>query len=130
MGAAAIARIAEEGGRRRRSCKGPIITDIGPQSSGNGLGLRQHRDGGVVDMEPLRGKDMRFDQMNERLQCRNASADLVGERREAKIDTFERIAIALTVQWLVRAELLEQHHGKKAWAEHAARGDMKGCGWL
>src|SRR3546814_19921878 len=46
------------------------------------------------------------------------------------LDAFVRIAIALTVQRLVLAELLEQDHRKQARAEHAARGRVARRGRL
>src|SRR3546814_11925277 len=46
------------------------------------------------------------------------------------LDAFVRIAIALTVQRLVLAELLEQDHRQQARAEHAARGRVERRGRL
>src|SRR3546814_8635535 len=73
---------------------------------------------------------MRLDQKVERPQGGGTRADLVGERGQAELDAFVRIAIALTVQRLVLAELLEQDHRKQARAEHAARGRVERRGRL
>src|SRR3546814_14694420 len=73
---------------------------------------------------------MRLDQKVERPQGGGTRADLVGERGQAELDAFVRIAIALTVQRLVLAELLEQDHRKQARAEHAARGRVDRRGRL
>lgn len=44
----------------------------------------------------------------QRLQRRGAGPDLVGERREAKVDALAGIALALPVQRLMLTELLKQ----------------------
>jgi hypothetical protein len=71
------------------------------------------------------GEHMRLDQEVEWAQRGGAGADLVGERRQAQGDAFARVAVALAVQGLVLAELLEQHHREQAGPEHAARGDVE-----
>src|SRR3546814_19775672 len=73
---------------------------------------------------------MRLDQKVERPQGGGTRADLVGERGQAELVAFVRIAIALTVQRLVLAELLEQDHRKQDRAEHAARGRVERRGRL
>jgi hypothetical protein len=47
------------------------------------------------------------DQRKERLQYRCACADLVGRCRQAEIDALPPVALALPVQRLMLAELLE-----------------------
>ena len=61
----------------------------------------------------------------QRPQRRGAGAHLVGERRQAQVDPFAGVALALPVQRLMLAELLEQDHRKKARAGEAARRDME-----
>jgi hypothetical protein len=47
------------------------------------------------------------DQRKERLQYRCAGADLVGQCRQVEIDALPPVALALPVQRLMLAELLE-----------------------
>jgi hypothetical protein len=53
------------------------------------------------------------------------AAHLVGQRRQAQVDAFARVALALPVQRLMLAELLEQDHRQKARSGKAARRDME-----
>ena len=53
---------------------------------------------------------MGLDQGVERQQNHSAGADLIGQRRDAEIDALSGIALALAIQRLVLAELLEQDH--------------------
>ena len=66
-----------------------------------------------------------LDQSVQRAQRRRASADLVGERRQAQIDPFSRVALALPVQRLMLAELLEQDHRQQVRPGEAARRHME-----
>ena len=76
-------------------------------------------------MQPLGRQDMALDQRMKRLQDRRAGADLVGQRRHAQIDAFAPIALALAVQRLMLAELLEQDHGQQVRSGKAARRHME-----
>ena len=89
------------------------------------LALGQDRHRGVVAMQPLGGQNMGLDQRMQRLQRRRAGADLVGQRREAEIDAFAPIALALPVQRLMLAELLEQDHRQQVRPGEAARRHME-----
>src|SRR5262249_57984715 len=60
------------------------------------------------------------DKRKERLQCRCAGADLVGQCRQAEIDALPPVALALPVQRLMLAELLEQDHSQQVGAGKAA----------
>ena len=68
---------------------------------------------------------MALDQRVQRSQRRGAGADLIGERRQAEVDAFAGVALALPVQRLMLAELLEQDHRQQTRAGEAARGDME-----
>src|ERR1700719_1653640 len=68
---------------------------------------------------------MGFDQCVQRTERRGAGPHLVGQRRQAQVDALARIALALTVQRLMLAELLEQDHRKKARAGEAAWRDVE-----
>ena len=72
-------------------------------------------------MQPLGGQDMPLDQRMQRLQGRRAGADLVRQRRHAQIDALPPVALALAVQRLMLAELLEQDHRQQIRAGKAAR---------
>jgi hypothetical protein len=50
----------------------------------------QDRHIGVVAMQPLGGQNMTLDQCMMRPQGRRTRADLIGQRREARIDAFRR----------------------------------------
>jgi len=74
----------------------------------------------------LGGEDMRLDALQQRPQRHAARADLIGQRRQADLDAFARIALRLAVQRLVLAVFLEQHHREQAGAEPAARRRVEG----
>jgi hypothetical protein len=59
------------------------------------------------------------------LERRDAGPDLVGQRRQAQVNPFARIAFALPVQRLMLAEFLKQDHRQEARAGEAARRDME-----
>ena len=68
---------------------------------------------------------MRLDQRVKRLQRRRTGADLVGQRRDGEFDAFAGIALALPVERLMLAELLEQDHGQKVGPGKTARRRME-----
>ncbi len=115
----------EQGCWRGRPAERSIISDVGPDAPGIGLYLGQHRHGGVVAVEPFRGKDVCFDEQIKRLECGRTGADLISERRQADIDTFMGITVALAVERLMLSELLKQDHRQQTGAEQPARGDVK-----
>lgn len=78
-------------------------------------------------MQPFCGKHMRLNQRMQRLQRRGTSPDLVGQCRQAEVDALAGIALALPVQRLMLAELLEQDHCQEVWSGKAARRHMEGC---
>ena len=52
--------------------------------------------------------------------------DIIGERRDAEADAFGGIGLALTVERLMQAELVEQDHGQQVGAGASARDRMEG----
>ena len=64
------------------------------------------------------------------LQCDRTGANLIGQRREADLDTFLCITLRLPVEWLMLAELLKQHHRQEVRACPTARRGMEGRGRL
>ena len=61
----------------------------------------------------------------ERGQNGRAGADMVGHRRQVEIDPFAGVALALAVERLVGAVLLEQDHRQQAGADPPARDDVE-----
>ena len=110
----AVARVEEQRRRRRAAGERPVVADIGPEPAGDGLALGQHRHRRVVAVQPLGGEHMRLDQLVQRRQRGGAGADLIGQRREAELDALAGVALALPVERLVLAELLEQDHRQQA----------------
>jgi hypothetical protein len=64
------------------------------------LALGQDRHGGVIAVQPLGGQNVAFDQSINRLQGYRTGTDLIGQRRQAQIDAFPPVALALPVQGL------------------------------
>jgi hypothetical protein len=81
-------------------------------------------------VQPFGRKHVSFDQRMKRTQRRGASAHLVGERRQTQLDALAGVALALPVQRLMLAELLEQDHRQKRRPGEAARRDMERRGRL
>ena len=98
---------------------------IDPRPPGGALALGQHRYRGVVAMQAFRRHDMGLDQVVQRLQRHRARAHLVGQGRQAEIDAFARVTVALAVQRLMRAVLLEQDHRQQVLAGPAPRRRME-----
>lgn len=125
MHALAVARVVED---RRRRC-GPaergVVAHIGPQSADIGLALGQDRDGRIIAVQALGGKDMGLDALDQRRQDRGHPAHLVGECRQAQRHALAGIALGLAVKRLVLSELLEDDHGQQLGASPAARQDVE-----
>ncbi|TDP45668.1 hypothetical protein DES42_105375 [Zavarzinia compransoris] len=68
----------------------------------------QHRHRCVVAVQPLGGQCVGLDTRKEWRQGEGASADLIGQGREAERHAFPGVALGLAVQRLMLAELLEQ----------------------
>ena len=70
-----IARGVVKSGWRGAPTERPIITDIGPDVTGDRLAFCQDRHRGVVAVKPLGGFDMRLDQGVERREGGRRGAD-------------------------------------------------------
>ena len=125
MFAAPVTRVIEHRRRRSGAAEGRIVADIDPTAPGVGLALGQHGNRSVVPMQPLGGQHMRLDETPQRIERRADGADGVGHGRQGDRHAFERIALGLTVQRLMLAELLEGDHRQQARPRPAARDDMK-----
>ena len=68
---------------------------------------------------------MGLDETPQRVERRADRADRVGHGRQRDRHAFERIALGLTVQRLMLAELFESDHRQKARPRPAARNDME-----
>lgn len=78
-------------------------------------------------MQALGSEHMRLDQCVQRLQYRCASTDQVGQRRETEIDAFAPVSLALPVEGLMLAELVEQDHGQQIGPGKTAWRHVEGC---
>src|SRR5262245_18878017 len=63
----------------------------------------------------------------ERGEHGSSGTDVIGHGGEVKIDAFAGIALALAVERLVGAVLLEQDHRQQAGPDPPAGDDVKGC---
>jgi hypothetical protein len=126
MLAAAVARIIEHRRRRRRSREWSIVAHIRPTSADVGLTFGQHRHRGVIGVQPLAGKDMGFDPLENRLHHGAGRAHLIGQGRETQGHTLPGVALGLTVERLMLSELLEQNHREQVGAGPATGNDMEG----
>ena len=125
MNARPVPRVAEQRRRRIRSAERPVVAHIDPGPPGGALAPGQHRHRGVVAMQTIRRHDMGRDQIVQGLQRHRARADLVGQGRQAQIDAFARVAVALPIQRLMLAVLLEQDRRQQVGARPAPRRRMK-----
>lgn len=116
-----------EGGGWRLSTKGFVIPDIGLDAARIGFCFRQDRHGRVITMQSLGGQDMRLDQRVDGLEGHGTSTDLVGQRRQAEIDPLSGVALALPIERLMLAELLEQDHRQQVGSGKASWRHMEGC---
>src|SRR5262249_53949743 len=103
----AITRGVIQRRRWRATVKGPVVTHIGPDVACARFTLGQDRPRRVIAAHPLGSEDMALDQRRQGLKARRAGPNLVGQRRHAKIDPFPPVSLALPVQRLMLAELLE-----------------------
>jgi hypothetical protein len=81
-------------------------------------------------MQSRCGEDMRLDTLKDRGQHRAASANLVGQRRQAERHAFFGIAFSLSIKWLMLSELLEHQHRQQAGTSPTAGNHMERRGRL
>ena len=93
-----VPRVAEQCRRRVRTAERRVVADVDPGPRGSGLALGQHRHRRVIAVQTLRRQHMRRDPVVQRPQRHRAGAHLVGQGRQAEIDTFARVAIPLAVE--------------------------------
>lgn len=98
MGPGAIGRVVEHGRRRGTAAEGAVVADIGPYAPGRRFSLREHRDRRVVTVQPLGGKDVSFQAPEQRHEHVGRRANVIRQRRQAEVDPFAGIALALSVQ--------------------------------
>ena len=114
MLAFAVAGIVEHRRRRRGSAERPIITDIDPTSPGVGLAFGQHWHRRVIAVQAFRRHNMRLKASQHRIEHRAARSHGVSHGRQADRHAFQSVALGLTVQRLMLAELFEQDHCQQA----------------
>ena len=132
MYAATVAGVVERRRGRVWPGKRPVVAHIGPEPAGDGLAFGQHGDGGAVAAQPLGGEHVLRDQSVERRWRCRGGADTIGpvgsaditpwdrakpDGGDIKIDAFLGMALALAVERLVLAVLLEQDHRQEAGAD-------------
>ncbi len=108
-----IARVIEHCRRRRGAAERAIVAHINPTSTGVGLALGQDWHGGVIAVQSVGCKDMRFKALEDRVQHRAAGPHLVGQGRQAERHAFLGVAFGLAVERLMLPELLEQDQCQK-----------------
>lgn len=96
---AAIKMGIEQGRRRIAAAKRPVIADIGPDPADHGLHFRQHRDLGVVGMDPLRAHHVDPDRVNQRRERHHAGADPVRQRRDIDLSPASLLHELLPWEW-------------------------------
>ena len=126
MLALAVAVVIEHHRRRRCPTERPVIADVDPTSSRIGLAFGQNRHGGVVAMQAFGRHDMRFDPPQNWIEGRAARSHGVGYGREADRNAFQGIALGLSVQGLMLAELLKQDHRQQVGAGPSPRDHVEG----
>ncbi len=77
-------------------------------------------------MDALASEDVRFDEIDQAAQQDGAVADIVGKRRHADVHAFGGIGLALTVERLMQAELIEQDHRQQVGASRCTRNGVEG----
>ena len=70
---------------------------------------------------------MAFDEIVKWAKGMGAGADLVGQRRQAEIDTLAGVFVGLAVQRLMLTELLEQDHRQEIGPEESPRRRVERC---
>jgi hypothetical protein len=123
---AAIPRVMEDRRRRILSPERPVVAHMDPDPSRSGLALGENRDRRVVAVHALAGEDVRADEVIEGAKEHRTAADLIGQRRDAQINTLAGIALRLPVQGLMLPVLLEQHLREQARADKAPRQHVEG----
>ena len=103
-----------------------IIAHIDPQPPLARLMPGEHRHRRFIAVNPLGPEHVSADEFIHRLHQLRATADLIGQRRQAQVDAFAPITLALAIERLMLAIFLEQDHGQQARAGKAARQHMEG----
>ena len=86
--AAPVGEVKISNGRRITSAEWQVVAHIGPQSPGARLALGEHRHGGVISVQACGRKDMRADELCQRLKCGGARPDPVGHRGDFEGDAL------------------------------------------
>src|SRR5579872_4526057 len=117
----------EDRGWRTPPAEWSVVANIDPRPAGHRLASGKDRYGRVVAVHPVTSEHMRSDEVIERPQERDTAADLVGQGRQAEINTLPPIALGLAIERLVLAKLLEQYHRQQARSGEAAGQHMEWC---
>src|SRR5205823_6356135 len=85
----------------------------------------EHRHRRLVAMDTAAAEHVSADEVVHRLHQLRAAAHLIGERRQAQVDAFAPITLALAIERLMLAILLKQDHSQQARAGKAAGQHME-----
>jgi hypothetical protein len=126
MLAIAVGTVEVCGGRRCSAAERPVVAHIDPQapSLGSAQTRCQHRNGRVVTVDLLRGKDMTPDCRHDRIQQPGRLSNPIAQRRAIEFKPRSRIDLALTIQRqmvaIFRHQQMRQHGrcGTAAWRRH------------
>src|SRR4051794_3133041 len=124
--ALAVGGIEERDRRRVGPGERPVVPDVAPHVPGPGPPLRQHRDRGVVAVQPLGREHVRPDRQHQRRQAGGRGAHPVGEGADVDLDPFPGVGRALPGQRQVLAVLRRQHQGEQAGARPPAGDRVRG----
>ncbi len=97
MPGSSIARGVEQRRRRAVFAERAVVADIDSDTAGVGLALGEDRNRSVVAVQANGSQDVSFDQRVQRGPGGGAGPDMIGQRREAEVDPFARVAFALAV---------------------------------
>lgn len=77
-------------------------------------------------VDALAGEDVRLDEIDQAAQQDGAVPDIVGKRRHADAHAFGGIGLALAVERLMQAKLVEQDHRQQVGASGCTRNGVEG----
>jgi Recombinase zinc beta ribbon domain/Recombinase len=126
MLATAIRGIEERDRWRIGPAERPVIPDVAPHVPDPGPLLGQHRDRGVIAVQPLGGEDVGPDRQHQRHQAGGRRTHPVGEGADIDLHPFPGVDRALAVQRQVLAVLRGQHQGEQVGAGPAAGDRVRG----
>ena len=105
----ACGRVVEQRRRGGLAAERRVVADVGPQTAGHAFAFGQHRNCGVVGVDPLGTEHVFGDLVDQRHQRRSTRTNPVGQRRNAEVDAFFGVDVALAVERQMRPVFVEQN---------------------